>query len=791
MTQAAAAASPSPPGRSFAITGNPEAANLSILRKALEDRGLVERTAGADGSGVDVVFGPKSQLDYRGLRPPRMANHFEMDAELTTKSGLAASLKEATFCADVDPDSFYPACFFLTPEGLSDFEREFKVCQAACVLKAWVAHMDAGGAGDAIFEEGVVRVAHDVLSRRFGDVDALLGDDANPAEQGDFRVRSSEWSVLQAVEFARPAAPNAALEAQRREATRKRRSRRLVRSTTERVIQGLQVQAEHQAARSAAKHARRARERHHTLRVGATWSGSLERSGEGSPAATAAADASAAESGESDAAVERQEAGDAAPATASNTAAEAAVSPAAATAAATATAVAPPRDADTDDEAAEEALLSGARLLEAARHLDTVLRRWPQYGLCIQNLWILKPTGELAGHGISVERDLEQIGRKAQRFHYGGRLSYVAQKYIERPLLVGGSRKSDIRQWVLVTSFNPLTVWFFSELYVRVAASEFRLDSLDDRFTHLTHTTIACHHPNYDPTDDHWKCFFDMATYRRLVDELLGTDVWAEKVMPSMKRIVLASLLSVQEKITKAESSPCCFQVFGFDFMLDADGAVWLLEVNDIPTFHGLIPEQNELCEVMMQDMVSVVFDGEKGRSPGPRRFELMYRGPFVSLPRNMDGSRGLAVEGTTIHRPRASSKGSRQAKKTKKLRERREHELAELVEKRARRVQDQELRRTQLRKTRLPMLPVETTKPLFRQASEPTLTHGGGASANAGGGGASGASSHAGTSGLHHSHSAAVFTSTLRTPTTPAAAAAAAANGALLAHVAAADVAQ
>jgi len=50
----------------------------------------------------------------------------------------------------------------------------------------------------------------------------------------------------------------------------------------------------------------------------------------------------------------------------------------------------------------------------------------------------------------------------------------ICQKYIERPLLLKG-RKHDIRQWVLVSSLNPLKVWFYGECYIRIAADAYRL----------------------------------------------------------------------------------------------------------------------------------------------------------------------------------------------------------------------------------------------------------------------------------------------------------------------------
>lgn len=99
------------------------------------------------------------------------------------------------------------------------------------------------------------------------------------------------------------------------------------------------------------------------------------------------------------------------------------------------------------------------------------------------------------GHKIQVFDDFDSI----MNYMNGTDVfQWVVQKYIENPLIIE-SKKFDIRQWVVVTSWNPLTVWAYDDCYIRFAALDYDPSSTN-RYIHLTNNAVfkQYHHENQE-----------------------------------------------------------------------------------------------------------------------------------------------------------------------------------------------------------------------------------------------------------------------------------------------------
>lgn len=72
----------------------------------------------------------------------------------------------------------------------------------------------------------------------------------------------------------------------------------------------------------------------------------------------------------------------------------------------------------------------------------------------------------------------------------------VVQRYIKNPLLIGGY-KFDLRLYVCVPSYKPLTIYLYKEGLARFATEKFSLENLDNPFRHLTNCSLNKLGPGY------------------------------------------------------------------------------------------------------------------------------------------------------------------------------------------------------------------------------------------------------------------------------------------------------
>ena len=262
-------------------------------------------------------------------------------------------------------------------------------------------------------------------------------------------------------------------------------------------------------------------------------------------------------------------------------------------------------------------------LPEITEILEKLSKHFPQYDFSgTKNIWIVKPSGLSRGRGITCIDQLNDILTNI-RLHN----QTVIQKYIENPLIIKG-RKFDIRQWVLVTSFNPLTIYLFDTPYVRFGAEEYHLDDFKNIFSQLTGNSIAKHSEKFENSEiegDMW----ENEQFREYLKDKFGRDCWPE-IQEKIKKIVIYALECAKHKIIHRKNS---HEVFGFDIMVDELLNVYLIEINLSPDWTYSTKVTEKLVKIASEDMMKVIIDlaEEQLKPEGERkevdtgRFKLIY----------------------------------------------------------------------------------------------------------------------------------------------------------------------
>lgn len=239
---------------------------------------------------------------------------------------------------------------------------------------------------------------------------------------------------------------------------------------------------------------------------------------------------------------------------------------------------------------------------------------------CGQNVWILKPSGFNRGRGIYVFSSLEELKAILDEYHEAARahpksektkqtklpsLQFVIQKYIERPFLIH-SRKFDMRMWVLVT--QDMQGYLYREGYLRTSSEPFTLDKdlLASQFVHLTNNAVQKTGPWYGKFELGNQLSFDyFQTYLASHSHSISL---RDDLMPRIKALVKHSLMAAARKLNPLKRT-ICFELFGYDFILDEDLGLWLIEVNTNPCLELSSPLLAQLIPCMLDDMLKLTVD--------------------------------------------------------------------------------------------------------------------------------------------------------------------------------------
>ncbi|CAH3154527.1 unnamed protein product [Porites evermanni] len=224
-----------------------------------------------------------------------------------------------------------------------------------------------------------------------------------------------------------------------------------------------------------------------------------------------------------------------------------------------------------------------------------------------EKIWIAKSSSGAKGKNIFISDNIEEILAFVDVQTQG----YVVQKYIENPLLLDKNRKFDIRCWVLLD--HKYNIYIFSEGVLRTSSEPYDPNNLKNITSHLTN---HCIQEEYSTDFGHYEegneMFFN--EFSRFLEEKHQVSL-KEDILPQINTIVRKCLLGLKEELTTEGLGYHSFQLFGFDFMVDSQFHVWLLEVNGAPaSAKSLLPD---LAEELVKKAIDPLFPNHNNNEPG------------------------------------------------------------------------------------------------------------------------------------------------------------------------------
>ncbi|XP_033627215.1 tubulin polyglutamylase TTLL5-like isoform X2 [Asterias rubens] len=271
--------------------------------------------------------------------------------------------------------------------------------------------------------------------------------------------------------------------------------------------------------------------------------------------------------------------------------------------------------------------------------------------------WIVKPVASSRGRGISLINNPQHVPMDG---------NHVVSRYISNPLTIDGF-KFDCRLYVAVTSFDPLRAYLYEEGLARFATVQYNHTNktIKNVMMHLTNYSlnkrsndyVRCNDNNIEDYGNKWS-FGAMTRYLKKK----GKDV--KGMLSRIEDVINKTLLCAELPVATAckmfmPHRGNCFELYGFDILLDENLKPWVLEVNLSPSLACDAPIDMKIKSNMVADLFSLT--GFIAQDPMMRRVQQSKRNQDLAATNTLRQQRQRPQSAGVSSRP-VSAKKSKDA---------------------------------------------------------------------------------------------------------------------------------
>lgn len=233
---------------------------------------------------------------------------------------------------------------------------------------------------------------------------------------------------------------------------------------------------------------------------------------------------------------------------------------------------------------------------------------------------ILKPTRGAEGKGIKILNFIPEHEVMDQ--------DASCQVYLSNVLLINGF-KFDLRVYVLMTSMEPLRILVYNNGLVRLATCPYSKpnpNNLNNKFMHLTNFSINKESENYNESPENGS----KRDFIWLNSWLLNNGMNGKKLWDDIDDVIVKTIISVypwvKEKYKELFSQHyeqrvnACFEIFGFDIIIDDMMKPYLLEVNRSPSFSISGEVDTRVKKNLISDTFKIVNLNQDKLDDGPQK---------------------------------------------------------------------------------------------------------------------------------------------------------------------------